>query len=308
VKIARAYGPLYTQTPASVVNSYSQLILLYDALMAEFPDAITRSTFGADSNGAPLYAYKLAPPPLIGAGGAVEARPSKIIVNGCIHGHERPAALATFVFMAELCTRWGSDETLEVLRHGAELHFVPCINPSGLDANSRKNGRGVDLNRNFPFGWADGDSDPSSISYRGPSPASEPETQAYIDYVTGVAPAATIEVHNGPWIPWATGAEAFWIAAHAGENRRIAVRALRIMSAYLRRTFAEINIGNSGSSRLSNPTPGTAASHVFNALSTSSYLLEVPYRFYGSDRKTMQHNQQALRVLLREVFRSVANY
>ncbi|HEV2786974.1 MAG TPA: M14 family metallopeptidase, partial [Solirubrobacteraceae bacterium] len=82
-----------------------------------------------------------------------------------------------------------------------ELWFLPVANPDGYDWTFepgqrlwRKNLRdndgdgqitaadGVDLNRNFPTRWGydnEGSSpDPTSLTYRGPSPASEPETQA----------------------------------------------------------------------------------------------------------------------------------
>ena len=77
---------------------------------------------------------------------------------------------------------------------------MPVANPDGYDytfdddrlwrKNLRDNdgdgqvaiGDGVDLNRNFPTRWGYDDEgsspDPSSDTYRGPAPASEPETQA----------------------------------------------------------------------------------------------------------------------------------
>ena len=83
-----------------------------------------------------------------------------------------------------------------------ELWFVPVANPDGYQytfdherlwrKNLRDNngngqiqvGDGVDPNRNFPNHWGydkEGSSSiPSSDTYRGPSPVSEPETQAMI--------------------------------------------------------------------------------------------------------------------------------
>lgn len=58
---------------------------------------------------------------------------------------------------------------------------------SGHEANHfiqrwKANARGVDLNRNFDIGWASytGAPDPCGEGYKGPSPASEPETQAIL--------------------------------------------------------------------------------------------------------------------------------
>jgi hypothetical protein len=96
---------------------------------------------------------------------------------------------------------YGSDRTLTRLVDRTEMWFVPVANPDGYDwtfepgqrlwrKNLRDNngdgviapGDGVDLNRNFPTKWGydnEGSSElPGSETYRGPEPASEPETQA----------------------------------------------------------------------------------------------------------------------------------
>jgi len=64
---------------------------------------------------------------------------------------------------------------------------------------------GVDLNRNYPVGWENASSDPSSPVYRGPAPFSEPETQALRDLVLGHNFTHAISFHSGlefiiyPW-------------------------------------------------------------------------------------------------------------
>ena len=96
---------------------------------------------------------------------------------------------------------YGTDRTITDLVNRTELWFVPVANPDGYDwtfepgqrmwrKNLRDNngdgqitgGDGVDLNRNFPTKWGydnEGSSpNPGSETYRGPAPASEPETQA----------------------------------------------------------------------------------------------------------------------------------
>lgn len=66
----------------------------------------------------------------------------------------------------------------------------------------RKNtrgGYGVDLNRNYPAGWksCNGSSGSRySQTYRGPSPASEPETQNMMDFVKRIRPVFNISYHS----------------------------------------------------------------------------------------------------------------
>ena len=67
----------------------------------------------------------------------------KVVLISTMHGDERD-------------TR----RILQTLRdgrpiHGIDLWVVPTYNPDGLAAGTRKNAHGVDLNRNYPYSWAD---------------------------------------------------------------------------------------------------------------------------------------------------------
>ena len=89
---------------------------------------------------------------------------------------------------------------------GVDLWVVPVYNPDGLARGTRKNAHGVDLNRNFPYRWADLDGSYES----GQRPGSEPETRALAalvdDTVEGVvavhAPFACVN-YDGPAAAWA---------------------------------------------------------------------------------------------------------
>jgi protein MpaA len=78
---------------------------------------------------------------------------------------------------------------------GARLWIVTDLNPDGHHAHTRLNGRGVDLNRNFPAGWraAGRRGDPE---YPGPRPLSEPETRAIRALILRVRPDVTIWFHQ----------------------------------------------------------------------------------------------------------------
>lgn len=106
-----------------------------------------------------------------------------LIVAG-IHGDEPQS-----VHVAErLIGRLGSGEAPGVV-------IVPCVNPDGYEARCRLNGRGVDLNRNFPTGdWA---TSPSGGRYwGGPAPASEPETRAVMQVVERFGPRWIVAIHT----------------------------------------------------------------------------------------------------------------
>ncbi len=131
---------------------------------------------------------------IVGLGYSVEGRPiiaerygtpggRRMLVIGAIHGDE-DAGLA---IVEELRRRPVPD--------GVELWLVESMNPDGVANQVRHNANGVDLNRNFPYKWgpigAPGDS-----QYAGTGPASEPETQAMINFMQQLQPDITTWYHQ----------------------------------------------------------------------------------------------------------------
>ena len=129
-------------------------------------------------------------------------RPSVLYV-GAQHAREWITPEMVRRLAHHLVEGYGVDPVLTRLVNRRELWFVPVANPDGYEWSFepgqrlwRKNLRdnngngevddvdGVDLNRNFPYRWGydnEGSSpDPVSLTYRGPRPASEPETRALI--------------------------------------------------------------------------------------------------------------------------------
>ena len=118
-----------------------------------------------------------------------------------------------------LLEQYASNAAVQRVVDRTELWFVPVANPDGYDYTFtegnrlwRKNLRdndgdgeitgydGVDLNRNFPYRWGydnEGSSPaPSSLTYRGPAPASEPETQALDGLMRRIGFAFQINYHS----------------------------------------------------------------------------------------------------------------
>lgn len=75
---------------------------------------------------------------------------------------------------------------------GIDLWVVPTYNPDGLARHTRKNARGVDLNRNFPHRWTDLDGPYES----GRRPGSEPETRAMMRFLADIRPRRVISFHQ----------------------------------------------------------------------------------------------------------------
>ncbi len=76
--------------------------------------------------------------------------------------------------------------------HGVDLWLVPVANPDGLARHTRKNAHGVDLNRNYPYHWANLDGRYES----GRSAGSEPETRALMAFFDQVRPRRIVSFHQ----------------------------------------------------------------------------------------------------------------
>ncbi|MED5370302.1 MAG: M14 family zinc carboxypeptidase [Myxococcota bacterium] len=124
--------------------------------MAEDP-AATLLDLGESGEGRPILGLSIGPQ---------DAPAFRIL--GAHHGDEAPSAeLALAVAEAVL----GGEGAWAGLSESLHLVVVPVVNPDGLEAGSRYNASGVDLNRNYDYEWGEG-------AFRGPAPFSEPETRA----------------------------------------------------------------------------------------------------------------------------------
>ncbi|WP_432498795.1 M14 family zinc carboxypeptidase [Kineococcus gypseus] len=146
------------------------------------------------------------------------SRPATVYV-GAQHAREWITPEMVRRLLDRVLDGYGSDPVTTDLVDRNELWFVPVANPDGYDftfqegqrlwrKNLRDNdgdgeiapGDGVDLNRNFPTRWGYDDEgsspDPGSETYRGPSPASEPETQALDALVGRITPEFFVNYHS----------------------------------------------------------------------------------------------------------------
>ncbi len=143
---------------------------------------------------------------VVPASAAPETSPllEKRVIGQSVHGRDIVAwhlgepGTPTYVLIS---TMHGNEphtrQILQALRDGPafdgiNVWVVPTYNPDGLVAGTRKNAHGVDLNRNFPYRWADLDGGYES----GPRPGSEPETRAMMDFLREVRPLRVLSFHQ----------------------------------------------------------------------------------------------------------------
>ncbi len=133
------------------------------------PAVIENRILGRSARGRAIRAWRLGEP------GA-----PKYVVISTMHGNERQTK--------QILTSLRDGRRIK----GIDLWVIPMYNPDGYARGTRKNARGVDLNRNYPHNWADLDG--SYESGRGPS--SEPETRAMIDFLSEIRPKRIVSFHQ----------------------------------------------------------------------------------------------------------------
>jgi hypothetical protein len=141
-----------------------------------------------------------------------EDEPAFLMVS-CHHCRETVTPVIALYAIEQLTSNYGSDPQITSLIDEYEIWICPVWNPDGYeyvfttDDMWRKNRRffpefnsyGVDLNRNYPFGWnasGSGSTDPFSETYKGPSPASESETQTMMVFSNDKNFVKVIDYHS----------------------------------------------------------------------------------------------------------------
>lgn len=134
------------------------------------PAVVEQRAIGHSVRGRPIMAYRIGNP----------KSSNKVVAISTMHGDEPHTRLI-----------------LRTLRDGRpvkgiDLWLIPVVNPDGLARHTRKNAHGVDLNRNFPYRWANLDGRYES----GRKPASEPETRALMRFMADVRPRRVVSFHQ----------------------------------------------------------------------------------------------------------------
>jgi murein tripeptide amidase MpaA len=192
-----------------------------DRLAAAYPGLVSpKFSVGTSIQGRPIWAMRISTTPTV-------HDPNKpVAYYDAIHHAREPMSGESLLNFADwLGANYGTDPAVTRVVESRNLLFLPCINPDGYEYNRqtnpngggmwRKNRRnnggsyGVDLNRNYDWEWgpqwSGSSGSPSSETYRGTAPFSEPETAAVRDLLAAQTPGMSISAHtySNLWIyPW----------------------------------------------------------------------------------------------------------
>ena len=224
----------------------------------------------------------------------------KAFIMSAIHAREYTTAELATRLAEYLTSNYGTNPDVTWMLDHQEVHFLLQANPDGRKQAEagvlwRKNNntnycrsstKGADLNRNSSFEWNTGGSSSNQCNetYRGPSAASEPETQGMQNYVsslfpdqrgpntTDAAPASTsgifITLHSYSQLvlwPW-------------GNRSTAAPNGTALQT--LGRKFAYFNNYTPQQSVGLYPTSGTSDDYVYGTLGIASYTFELGTSFF----------------------------
>ncbi|MBT8276031.1 MAG: T9SS type A sorting domain-containing protein [Bacteroidia bacterium] len=193
--------------------TFAEMEAKLDEMKTNYPNLVTtKSSIGTSIEGRPIWMVKISDNPDLD-----EPEPAAYF-DGVHHAREPLAMATTINYMFWLLENYETDPMVQFLVDNRELYFVPIVNPDGYVYNEetdpdggglwRKNRNpnggglciGVDLNRNYSFGYAANEScsspNPCSGVYRGTAPFSEPESTAVKDFLALIQPNTAFSTHS----------------------------------------------------------------------------------------------------------------
>ena len=186
-------------------------------LALAYPELVKKHIIGRSYEGVPMIAIEISNAP-----GSFDGRPGTVHQAGN-HAREWPTNELALNTMWYLVTQYGKNERVTKLLDTTTCWFLPATNPDGTNydqrtspgswrKNRRANGGtsyGVDVNRNWPYGWGSNNGSSSSTTsdtYRGTASASEYEVQAVTSLYENYQILTSISGHtSGQLIIYAWG-------------------------------------------------------------------------------------------------------
>jgi hypothetical protein len=115
-------------------------------------------------------------------------------IDGGTHSNEYSGVYFVLAVAQYLIEEYGRDEWATQMVQTRHTWILPIVNVDGSHLMGRLNANLVNINRNYPVVW-DGEGHDALLNNRGPSPASEMETQINIDWYERVTPDYYASVH-----------------------------------------------------------------------------------------------------------------
>ncbi|KAE9419065.1 hypothetical protein Angca_005111, partial [Angiostrongylus cantonensis] len=184
--------------------SYADMIKFMRTIEFYYPNITKIVRLGTTHEGKPIEGMKIGYP-------ISSTNKRAIWVDGNIHAREWASSHTALYFINQLVSGYGKDDTITHYVNSLNFYVMPCLNPDGYEYTRsspnpsvrlwRKNRspekchrslwggekccKGVDLNRNFKFHWAESGSsfEPCSNIYHGDHVFSEPESRAVRDFL-----------------------------------------------------------------------------------------------------------------------------
>ncbi|HMS66484.1 MAG TPA: M14 family metallopeptidase, partial [Ignavibacteria bacterium] len=180
---------------------FSEVVNKLDSMRLQYPNLISEKfSLGNTVENRAMWTVRVSNSP-----DAPTGRPEAWF-HSLIHAREPMSMEQNIYFMYWLFENYNIDPVATYILNTRELYFTPVFNPDGYEYNRsispngggmwRKNRKlnsgttyGIDLNRNFgPYAFWNStnngsSTDPTSDTYRGPSPFSEPETRNAMNFV-----------------------------------------------------------------------------------------------------------------------------
>lgn len=242
-----------------------------EELAAAHPARVSMHGIGSSLDGRPLWALRI--------GGTTEGA-TPMLVNGTQHAREWISAMVTTCVADRLVTEYDTNPAIRQFVDTTELWVVPVANPDGYQYSwstdrywrkNRRDGHGVDLNRNFSVAWGDAGSSTRKRSevYRGEYAFSEPEAAALRDLALREQIALHIDFHSYGQLllyPWG------YTAKPAPDRDRFAALGDRMASAMFATHGTRYRLMSSVELY---PTGGTMTDWAYGAANALSYTIEL---------------------------------
>ncbi len=179
-------------------HSYDETVKRLQTLGQKSPQIVEILSLGKSLEGRDIPLIRISGKSAVDA--ELEKTPS-VLIFGCHHAREHLSVEVPSLFAEYLVENYGNDPEVTRLVDSREFYIAPMVNPDGhvFDFKPEGGGRmwrknrarnsdgsyGVDLNRNYSYGWGGrgASSNPNAETYRGPSAFSEIESQHVRNFV-----------------------------------------------------------------------------------------------------------------------------